>query len=234
MQRAGISPDEIVFWSSGFVNLNATIVFTWVVMALLTVISWMITRKLSTGPQISRGQNLLEVVVGGVRDQIEEVARREAAPYLPFIGTLFIFIAACNLLSAVPGYQSPTGSLSTTAGLALCVMIVVIWFGVASRGWKGYLQQFLQPSPLMLPFNLLGEFSRTLALAVRLFGNVMSAAKIGVILLGVAPLFLPVLMDALGLLTGFIHAYIFALLATVYIASATHASQDQPKPQNGK
>lgn len=224
MQSAGISPDDVVYWRWEFFTLNATIVYTWVVMGLLTFISWMITRNLSSEPEISRSQNMLEVLVIGIKDQIEEIARRDGRPFLPFIGTLFLFIAFSNLLSIVPGYQAPTGSLSTTAALALCVMVAIIWYGIASHGLTGYLRQFLQPSPLMLPFNILGEFSRTLALAVRLFGNVMSASKIGMILLAVTPLFFPVLMDGLGLLTGMIQAYIFAVLATVYIASAIHGN----------
>jgi F-type H+-transporting ATPase subunit a len=222
-----ISPDHIIYWQWGPVKLNATILFTWLVMILLVVGSWLVTRNLSTGTRLSRWQNLLEILVAAVRDQIEEVSQQKAARYLAFIGTLFIFIAVANILAVVPGYQAPTGSLSTTAALAICVFIAVPIFGVAQQGARGYLRQYMEPSPIMLPFNIIGELSRTLALAVRLFGNVMSGAMIAGILLSITPLFFPVVMQALGLLTGLIQAYIFAILAMVYIASATRAHEEK-------
>jgi F-type H+-transporting ATPase subunit a len=140
---------------------------------------------------------------------------------MAFIGTLFIFIAVSNLLGVIPGFRPPTGSLSTTAALAICVFFAVPVFGIASRGLGGYLKQYLQPTPFMLPFNIIGEFSRTLALAVRLFGNVMSGTMLVAILLAIIPFVFPIIMQAFGMLTGFIQAYIFAVLAMVYIASAT-------------
>jgi F-type H+-transporting ATPase subunit a len=222
-----ITPDLNIIWQAGPIKLNATILFTWLVMLLLVVGSWLVTRNLSTGMRISRWQNLLEVLVVAVRDQIEEVSQQKAAPYLAFIGTLFIFIATANVLAVVPGYQAPTASLSTTAALAICVFIAVPIFGIARRGAAGYLRQYLEPSPIMLPFNIIGELSRTMALAVRLFGNVMSGSMIAGILLAITPLFFPVVMQALGLLTGLIQAYIFAILAMVYIASATRVHEDQ-------
>lgn len=218
-----ISPDRVVFWEWGevtFVALNATILFTWVVMALLVVGSWLVTRKLTFGPKLTRWQNLLEVLVSGMHDQIREVSRQEPGQYLPFVGTLFLFIGVSNLLAIVPGYRPPTGSLSTTVGLALCVFVAVPSYGIAGQGLKGYLQQYVKPSAFMLPFNIIGEFSRTLALAVRLYGNIMSGTTIAAILLSLAPLFFPILMSLLGLLTGLIQAYIFSILAMVYIASA--------------
>jgi F-type H+-transporting ATPase subunit a len=218
-----ISPDSNVIAQWGPVTLNATIVFTWLVMALLAIGSWLVTRRLSPGTRLTRGQNLLEVVVSAVQGQIREVSRQEPGRYLPFVGTLFLFIAASNLLSIVPGYQPPTGSLSTTAALALCVFVAVPLYGIWQQGLRGYLRQYLRPSPIMLPFNIIGEFSRTLALAVRLFGNVMSGSMIVAILLSIVPLFFPIVMQALGLLIGFIQAYVFAMLAMVYIASATRA-----------
>ncbi|MCB0085812.1 MAG: F0F1 ATP synthase subunit A, partial [Caldilineaceae bacterium] len=146
---------------------------------------------------------------------------RAGGAILPFAGTLFLLIATVNVLSLVPGYRSPTGSLSTTAALATCVFIAVPIYGVAKRGVRSYLRSYIQPSIFMLPFNIIGELSRTLAMAVRLFGNVMSGDMIVAILLGIVPLFFPIVMQLLGLLIGFIQAYIFAVLATVYIASAT-------------
>jgi F-type H+-transporting ATPase subunit a len=221
-----ISPDELVYWQWGPVNINATLVFTWGVMALLIVLSWLVTRKLSAGPELSRGQNLLEVLVTGILDQIQEASQQDPRRFLPFVGTLFIFIATSNLLGVVPGFQTPTGSLSTTTALALCVFIAVPIYGIGRQGVKAYLRQYLQPSVIMLPFNIIGEVSRTLALAMRLFGNVMSGGMIVAVLLGIVPLFFPIIMQAFGLLTGLIQAYIFAILAMVYIASATRTHDE--------
>ncbi|WP_306120040.1 MULTISPECIES: F0F1 ATP synthase subunit A [unclassified Roseitalea] len=218
-----ISPDQWILYEWRGLTLNATIAFTWAVMALLVLGSWVITSRLSEGETVSRWQVMLEVIVSGIRDQIADVGARAPERYLPFIGTLFLFIATANLLTILPGYQPPTGSLSTTAALAICVLIAVPVFTIAQRGLGAYLRNYIQPTPLMLPFNLISEFSRTLALAIRLYGNVMSGTIIVGILISVAPFFFPVMMQLLGLLTGLIQAYIFAVLAMVYIASATRA-----------
>lgn len=216
-----ISPDEIVLWQWEAVTLNATLLFTWIVMAVLVVLARLVTWQLSDTERLSHWQNLLEVLVTGMRDQIREVSHQDPGRYLPFIGTLFLFIATSNLLAVVPGFSPPTGSLSTTAALALCVLIAVPLYAVTDRGVLGYLRKYLQPTVFMLPFNVMGEVSRTLALAVRLYGNVMSGTVIVAILIGLTPFFFPVVMQLLGLLTGLIQAYIFAVLAMVYIASAT-------------
>lgn len=217
-----ISPDGIIYWQSGWFKLNATIVYTWVVMALLVLFSVYVSRKLTSDPKkITRAQNILEIVVINVRNQIREVSQQNPDRFMAFIGTLFIFIAVSNLLGVIPGFRPPTGSLSTTTALAISVFIAVPFFGIATRGFGGYLKQYLQPSAIMLPFNIIGDFSRTLALAVRLFGNVMSGTMLVAILLAIIPFVFPIIMQAFGMLTGFIQAYIFAVLAMVYIASAT-------------
>jgi len=223
-----ISPDQIVVWRLGPLELNATILFTWLVMALLVLVSHLITRRLATGEELSRWQNLLEVIVVGMRDQIRDVTHTEPGRYLPFVGTLFLFIATSNILAVVPGFEPPTGSLSTTTALALCVLVAVPVYAIAERGVLGYLRGYVQPTPFMLPFNVIGELSRTLALAVRLYGNIMSGTVVVAILISIAPFFFPVLMQLLGLLTGLIQAYIFAVLAMVYIASAArpHAGEE--------
>ena len=220
-----ISPDGIILFEWGWFKINATIFFTWLVMFLLTFGSWLVTRKMTSEGPLSRWQNLLEVLVDGLKGQIREVSRQEPGPYLPFVGTLFIFIAISNILAIVPGYTPPTSSLSTTAALAICVFIAVPVFGIVNQGVMNYLRQYLQPTFFMLPFNIIGELSRTLALAVRLYGNMMSGTIIVAILLTITPLVFPVVMQALGLLTGLIQAYIFAILAMVYIASASKAHQ---------
>lgn len=233
-----ISPDTYILWESGIFKLNATILFTWLIMGILVIGSWLVTRRITSALTMSKGQNMLEVIVGGVMEQIEEVSQQDPRPYLPFIGSLFLFIITSNVLAIVPGFQPPTGSLSTTAALALCVFLAVPIFGVRKQGWRGYLRQYVQPTPIMLPFNIIGELSRTLALAVRLFGNIMSGTLIAAILLAIAPLFFPILLQALGLLTGVIQAYIFSILAMVYIASATRAhsgrEENSSKQESGK
>ena len=224
-----LSPDEMVFWEYGFLKLNATIVFTWGLMLLLAVGARVITRRLSTGLKRSRWQNLLEIVVTAIEGQIEEVGLSNPRKYLGFLATLFLFIAAASLCTVIPGYQPPTGSLSTTAALALCVLVAVPIFGIEEQGVSGYLKSYVKPTFVMLPFNIISEMSRTLALAIRLFGNMMSGAMIIGILLTITPFVFPVVMTALGLLTGMVQAYIFSILATVYIAGGTRGHK--PKPE---
>lgn len=221
-----ITPDSIVYWESGPIRISATLAFTWLVMAILVLGSWLVTRRLTTETALSRGQNLLEIIVDGIQEQIRQVTQRAPDRYLPFVGTLFLFIAVSNVLAIVPGFRPPTGSLSTTAALALCVFAAVQAHGIAARGLGGYLKSYFQPSPFMLPFNILGELTRTLALAIRLFGNMMSGAMIGAILIAIAPLFFPILMNVMGLLIGVIQAYIFSILSLVFIASADRARQE--------
>ena len=215
-----LSPDQWIFWQRGIFKLNATIVFTWTIMVMLVLASALVTRRLRREVRVSRWQSLLEIVVLGIRDQIGALGLADAGRYIGFLGTLFLFIACSNLCIIFPGYEPPTGSFSTTTALAIAVFIAVPVFGIRAAGWKGYLRSYVQPSFILLPFNIISEFSRTLALAVRLFGNIMSGSMIVAILLVIAPLFFPVLMNALGLLTGMVQAYIFSILATVYIAAA--------------
>jgi len=222
-----ISPDSIIFWQQGVFTLNGTILFTWMVMALVVMISILVTRHLSSDVKLSKGQNLLEGIVFGILGQIREVHKIQPDRHLPFLGTLFLFIAVSNILSVVPGFIAPTGSLSTTTALALCVFFAVPIWGISQSGLKNYLKNYIQPTPFMLPFNVMGELTRTLALAMRLFGNIMSGSMIAAILLAIAPIFFPVVMQLYGLLTGLVQAYIFAVLAAVYIAAGmeVHAKQ---------
>jgi F-type H+-transporting ATPase subunit a len=215
-----LSPDTIVMFTLWGIPINATIFFTWVVMGVLTVLSMLITRNLRPDVPPNRWRTMLEVIVQGIQGQIEEITEGPSRHLLYFAGTLFLFVAVSNLLLVIPGFEPPTSSLSTTTALAISVLIAVPMFGVASRGLGGYLKTYLEPSFIMLPFNIISEFSRGISLAIRLYGNIMSGAVIAAILLGVAPFFFPVVMDMLGLLTGLIQAYIFAILATVYISSA--------------
>ncbi|MFZ5760469.1 MAG: F0F1 ATP synthase subunit A [Thermodesulfobacteriota bacterium] len=213
------SPDHLIIIDWGWGRLNATILCTWLEMILLAGGAWCVTRKLDCTIPTGRRQALLEMVVGAIAAHIEEITRKQAAPFLPFVGTLFLFILLSNILSVVPFYPAPTASLSTTSALAFLVFIAVPVFGLATRSAASYLGEYLKPSPVMLPFNLLGDISRTVALAVRLYGNLLSSTVIAFVLLLITPFLVPVPMSALGLLTGTIQAYIFALLAMVYIAS---------------
>ncbi|MGK2908073.1 MAG: F0F1 ATP synthase subunit A [Desulfuromonadales bacterium] len=222
-----LSPDEIIFWQHGFFKLNATILFTWGVMLILAVGAKLVTRKLSTDLNRSRWQNLLEIIVTTIMKQIEEVGLRHAEKYIGFLGTLFLFVATSALCTVIPGYEPPTGSLSTTAALALCVFVAVPLFGIEDQGVSGYLKSYLEPTVVMLPFNIISEITRTLALAVRLFGNMMSGAMIIGILLSITPFIFPIVMTLLGLLTGMVQAYIFTILAAVYIAAATQARKTE-------
>ena len=226
-----LSPDEIVFWQHGFFKLNATVVLTWGLMLVLVIGSKLVTRQLSTGLKRSRWQNLLEIVVIAMEKQIAEVGLRHPRKYLGFLGTLFLFVAAASFCIVIPGYQPPTASLSTTVALALCVFIAVPLFGIEEQGVGGYLKSYVEPTFIMLPFNLISEISRTLALAVRLFGNMMSGAMIIAILLTITPFIFPIVMTALGLLTGMVQAYIFFILATVYIAAATRVRKPDSEPE---
>ena len=216
-----LSADEVIFWESAFVNLNLTIVTTWGIMLLMTIGAWLVTRRLDSGLHISRWQNVLEVVVLGIKSQIEEVGLKQSRRYLPFIGSLFLFILMSNLLGVFPWYEPPTGSLSTTIALALCVFVAVPFYGIRKQGILAYLSSYIKPTVIMLPFNIISEISRTLALAIRLFGNIMSGAMILAILLMVTPFIFPILMNVLHLITGVVQAYIFSILATVYIAAVT-------------
>ena len=220
-----LTPDELVFWRYGFLELNLTIVTTWGLMLVMTVGAWLITRKLVTEVHISRWQGFLEIVVTSIQTQIKEVGLHHPEKYLGFIGSLFLFIAVSNLCAVVPGYDAPTGSLSTTAALAISVFVAVPFFGIREQGLGDYLKSYLKPTWIMLPFNLISEVSRTFALAMRLFGNIMSGTMIVAILLSITPLIFPIFMNLLGLLTGMVQAYIFSILATVYIAAATRTRE---------
>lgn len=231
-----LTPDESILWEYGFIKINATLVFTWGIMLLLTIVSMIITGRMSRTKVRSRWQNSLEIVVLTIKNQISEIGLRDPERFIPFLGTLFIFIAVSSLLTLFPGYMPPTGSLSTTAALAICVFLSVPFYGISIQGFKNYLRAYIQPTAIMLPFNIIGEISRTLALAVRLFGNMMSGVMIIGILLSIAPLLFPILMTVLGLITGMVQAYIFFILAAVYLAAATqiHAGPRKEKKKEIK
>lgn len=220
-----ISPDSrIVFtlplWFLGGIPVSATIVNTWIVMAILVIAGRLATLGIGPAPPVSRWRIAVELLVEMIRNQIRDIGGGDPTRYLPFVGSLFLFILLANMMAVVPGFVAPTGSLSTATALALCVMVAVPLYAIVRNGLPAYLRSYLQPTALMLPINVMGEISRTVALAVRLYGNIMSGTVLVAILLSIVPFFFPLVMQILGLLTGAIQAYIFAVLAMVYISSA--------------
>ena len=208
--------------------VNWTIASTWIVMAVLMLVSFLATRNLKTGNKVSHWQTAMEVMVKAIYGQISEMTKaNRAMTYLPFIGTLFLFILTCNLMTLIPEFKSPTASLSTTGALAVMVLFGIPFFGIKDAGLKKYLKKYIEPSPAMLPFNVLSELTSTGAMAVRLFGNVLSGVIIGSVCLMLVPFILPLPMQVFGLFTGMIQAYIFAMLALMYVSSV-HGDEDEP------
>jgi F-type H+-transporting ATPase subunit a len=207
-----------ILFHLGPVAITRPVVTTWVIIAVLALGSWVVTRRLALHPD--RRQATLELIVTGMISQIEEVIRKDARPFLPILGTLFIFLVAANLSGVLPGVEAPTGKLETPAALALIVFVSVHFFGVRARGPLGYLASFAQPKLIMLPLNIISEVTRTFSLMVRLFGNVMSGEFIIALIVGLAGLFVPIPLMALEILVGLVQAYIFTVLATVFIGAA--------------
>ena len=207
----------------GPIPVTPTVWMTWVLMGVLTALALVIRRQIARGER-SGLRTVFEAMMEYLDGQIEEIVRRPPGRYFPLIATLFIFIVFANLVSAVPRVASPTADIACTAALALLVFLAVPVYGIAERGPGGYLRGYLKPTPFMLPFNIIGELSRTLALAVRLFGNVMSGAVLAGVLVSVGGI-IAAPIGMLGLLTGVIQAYIFAILAMVYIGGAVQAAE---------
>jgi F-type H+-transporting ATPase subunit a len=207
-----------ILFHLGPLSITRPVVTTWAIIAVLVLGSWVVTRRLALHPD--RRQATLELIVIGIMGQVEEVICKDARPFLPILGTLFIFLVAANLSGVLPGVEAPTGKLETPAALALIVFVSVHFFGVRARGPLGYLTSLAQPKPIMLPLNIISEVTRTLSLMVRLFGNVMSGEFIIALIVGLAGLFVPIPLMALEILVGLVQAYIFTVLATVFIGAA--------------
>jgi len=225
-----IEPNTITIF--GF-EIVATYVVTAGLSALLGLLAFIAGRQLKL-EGLSLWQTAIEIFVGWIEKTVREVVDEDPAPYVPLIATLMVFIACCNLLSVVPVVRPPTAEISTTVALALVVFVAVPVYGIRRLGLLEYLAGFGRPSPFLIPFNLLGEVTRTLALAVRLFGNVMSATLVGAVLVSLAGFLVPIPLMFLDILIGLLQAYIFGILATVYIAAAMqverrHASQEDPR-----
>jgi F-type H+-transporting ATPase subunit a len=216
----------------GPLPVTEPVVVTWGIMAALALAGWLATHSLTLKP--SRYQAVLELIVGSIADQIQGTMRVAPKPYVPLVGTLFLFILTANWSSMVPGIEPPTAHIETDAALGLIVFLAIIYFGIRARGVGGYLKTFAQPSIVMIPLNVVETFTRTFSLIVRLFGNVMSGVFIIGIVLSLAGLLVPIPLMALELLVGAIQAYIFTVLAMVFIGSAvSEARQDASNERNG-
>jgi F-type H+-transporting ATPase subunit a len=207
-----------VLFHVGPVNITRPVVTTWAIMATLAIGSRLVTLRLAMRP--GRGQVVLELIVTGIAGQIEDIIRKQSRPFLPLLGTLFIYLVVANLSGVLPGVEAPTATLETPAALALIVFIAVHFYGVRSRGVLGYLASFAEPKLIMLPLNIAGEITRTFSMMVRLFGNVMSGEFVIALIIGLAGLFVPVPLMVLEILVGLVQAYIFTVLATVFIGAA--------------
>ncbi|MBZ5757585.1 F0F1 ATP synthase subunit A [Pseudomonas sp. S5(2021)] len=209
---------ETLFWI-GPLPISHAVVVTWALMALLGIGSWWLTRRLALHP--SRLQAVLELLVTTLDAQIRDTMQvAAAAPYRGLIGSLFLFILAANWSELVPGIEPPTANLETDTALALLVLVASVGYGIARRGLRRYLRAFAEPSWLMIPLNLVEQITRTFSLTVRLFGNVMSGVFVIGIALSLAGLLVPIPFMALDILTGAIQAYIFSVLAMVFIGAA--------------
>jgi len=202
----------------GPVPITEPVVVTWGLMAALALAGFLATRSLALSP--SRYQALLELIVGTIEDQIRITMRATPKSYIPMIGTLFLFILAANWSSLIPGIDPPTAHLETDAALGLIVFFAIVYFGIRARGVAGYLKTFAEPTIIMIPLNVVETFTRTFSLIVRLFGNIMSGVFLIGIVLSLAGLLVPIPLMALDLLIGAVQAYIFTVLAMVFIGSA--------------
>lgn len=221
-------PLAVTLWFHiGPVPVYEPVVTTWLIVLILAAGSLLVTRGMALRP--GRGQAAVEILVDGIESQIAEIIPHDTKRYVPLIGTLFLFLTAANLIAVIPGLQPPTGSLATPAALAVIVFGAVHWYGIGKRGLRGHLASYVKPSPIMLPLNLLSEITRTFALMIRLFGNVMSGHFVVGIIVALAGLFVPIPFIALQILTGLIQAYIFTVLAAVFIGAAVEASTGERK-----
>ena len=220
-----------VFWL-GPVPITEPVIVTWAIMALLVLFAAVVTRRLSLLP--SKSQVILEMFVGTVDDQIRDTMQAEPGPYRALIGSIFIFILVANWSSLIPGVEPPTAHLETDTALAAIVFCATIAFGIRTRGLAGYLGTFADPVWIMTPINVFEQFTRTFSLIVRLFGNIMSGVFVIGILLSLAGLLVPIPFMALDLLTGAIQAYIFTVLAMVFIgAGIGEGSKKSSNQQRG-
>lgn len=213
----------------GPLEINGSVVTTWMVMLALALAAWLLTRKMQPVP--TRTQLLLEGAITAMEDAIAAVLPGQVQRVYPFVATLWVFILAANLTGLVPGLHSPTADLSVTSSLALLVFGSVHWFGIRAEGLKNYLRHYVQPNPIMLPFHLVSEVSRTVALAVRLFGNMMSLELAAFLVVWIAGLLVPIPLLLLHIIEAIIQAYLFGMLALIYIAGGIQSQEVRKKKE---
>lgn len=210
-------------FSIGWVQITQSILTTWFIMMLLFLCGWLCTRTLSLQP--GNGQVILEGIFSTMYEAIEEVLPEHVELVFPFVATLWVFILMANLIGVIPGFYSPTADLSVTAALAIMTFLSVHWFGIRAEGLRGYLNHYMTPTPFLLPFHLISELSRTVALAIRLFGNVMSLQLTALIVLMIAGFLAPIPILMLHIIEAIIQAYIFGMLALIYIAGGIQSQE---------
>ncbi len=214
----------------GPLSISGTVMTTWGVMVLLWVVSVLLQRNLTLQP--NAWQTAAEGVIGVIESAINQVLSPEQTrQVLPFVATLWLYLVLANLIGLIPGLHSPTGDLSATSALALLVFLSVHWFGIRANGLKVYLHHYLTPTPLLLPFHLISEVTRTVALAVRLFGNIMSLEMAALLILWVAGFLAPVPILMLHIIEALVQAYIFGMLALIYIAGGLQSQQQRKEKE---
>ena len=207
----------------GPVVITSTVVTTWVIMAVIWLLAWLVSHRLRMEP--GPVQTAVEGIVSSIEDAVAAVAPQHVQQIMPFIGSLWIFLVIANLSGLIPGVHAPTRDLSATAALAIVVFLSTHWFGIRIQGLKSYLRHYLSPSPILLPFNLISEITRTVALAVRLFGNMMSLEMAALLILLVAGFLAPVPILMLHIVEALVQAYIFGMLALIYVAGGIQSQQ---------
>ena len=217
-----ITPDQFIIWQNGFLKINQTIFFTWFIMMFIIAAALILRLALTNKKDIGRLQNFFEILVTGIEDQIEKMGKVDLNFIFPFIATIFIFILFSNLLQIIPFFNSPTASLSTTVALVVIVVSLGVIYGIKKVGFISYLKKYTKPTIIMLPMNIISDISSNCALAIRLYGNVMSGMIIGVVISQIAFLALgfPIFLNVLSFISSIIQAYIFSILALVFILSA--------------
>ena len=229
METAGLLTEKA--FRFGPISISETILTTWIIMLILTMVSWSVTRRLRIQPDAV--QTTIEGIISTMETAIAAVEPKQAPQLLPFIGSLWIFLVIANLSGLIPGVHSPTGDLSTTAALAFLVFLAAHWFGIRAQGLKNYLRHYLTPSPILLPFHIISEITRIVALAVRLFGNIMSLEMAALLILFVAGFLVPVPVLMLHVVEALVQAYIFGILALIYIAGGLQSQQLRQKNNEG-
>ena len=217
-----ITPDQYIVWQDGFFKINHTILFTWFIMIVMIIVALILRVVLTHEKNIGKLQNFFEILITGIEDQIQKMGKVDLNFVFPFIATIFIFILFSNLLQIIPFFHSPTASLSTTVALVIIVVSLGIIYGVKRVGVLGYLKKYVKPTIVMLPMNIISDISGNCALAIRLYGNIMSGMIIGAVVSKIVFLALgfPIFLSILSYISSVIQAYIFSILALVFILSA--------------